>query len=129
MKYVRIFCVFIFMILNLFISYLIHAKKPSGLKIIGRCTILNKIKQPRYHFTGSTESTSKTTTWAMLTWTIKSATITDTIITGSEIVNCGEPSGGEYFNFNLPVLMFVIKSLIGLFTAIYSSLTMNTSRQ
>ena len=44
----------------------------------------------------------------MLNRLINSATITDKILTGTETGNGGGPSGGGYFKWNLPILMFVI---------------------
>ena len=52
-KYVRILCIFIFTMLNLFISYPMHAKKPIGLKSTGICTTIKKTNSI-FYFTGST---------------------------------------------------------------------------
>ena len=80
-KYVRILCIFIFTMLNLFISYPMHANKSSGLKITGKCKIIKKNIQDSI-LLAQRSLTSTNTTWTMLTWMINYATIADMILTG-----------------------------------------------
>ena len=86
-KYVRILCIFIFTMLNLFISYPMHANKSIGLKITGKCKIIKKNIQDSI-LLAQRSLTSTTTTWKMLTRMINYATITYIIIIGHKNRKC-----------------------------------------